>query len=69
VVIELSYRLNFRKKSLQRLGLELGGIGGDAIAHNHARIQRALEENTELLKKIDSIERKLRSQHSWSDPD
>lgn len=68
MVIELSYRLNFRKTSLQKLGLELGGIGGDAIAHNHARIQKVLEKDAKLLKRINLIERKLRSQHSWSDP-
>ncbi len=40
VVIELSYQLNFRKKSLQKLGEELEGIGGDGIAHTHQRIQK-----------------------------
>ena len=39
VLIELAYQLNFRKKSLQKLGEELGGIGGDSVAHAHQRIQ------------------------------
>ena len=38
VLIEMSYRLNMSYRSLQKLGDELGGIGGAAVANNHMRL-------------------------------
>jgi hypothetical protein len=48
VLIEVNYKLNFRKKSLQKLGEELGGIGGDGIAPTHQRIQKKMEKDKML---------------------
>jgi putative transposase len=55
VLIELSYQLNFRKKSLQKLGEELGGIGGDGIAHAHQRIQRKMKKDKRLSRRLKRI--------------
>jgi len=55
VLIELSYRLNFRKMSLTRLGDELGGVGGDSIAHTHKRIQKKIQEDKKLSRRVNRI--------------
>jgi putative transposase len=62
VLIELSYRLNFMKKSLQELGWELGGIGGASIAHTHKRIQKKMMSDKRLSKKVNSLHHKILSQ-------
>jgi putative transposase len=62
VLMELSYRLNYRKKSLRELGHELGGIGGDSIAHSRAKLRIRLRKDKSLLKRIERLERNLRNQ-------
>ena len=62
VLIELSYRLNFRKKSLMQLGNELGGVGGDSIAHTHKRIQKKLKEDKKLTRRVNRIYQEIISQ-------
>jgi putative transposase len=62
VLIELSYQLNFRKKSLQKLGEELGGIGGDSVAHAHERIQNKMKEEKKLSRGVEQICKKIISQ-------
>ena len=59
VLIELSYRLNFGKTPLQRLGQELGGIGGASIAHIHKRVQKRMASDKRLSKKINSLHQKI----------
>jgi REP-associated tyrosine transposase len=62
VLIELSYRLNFRKMSLTRLGEELGGVGGDSIAHTHQRIQKKMKEDKKLSRRVNRIYQEIISQ-------
>jgi len=61
VLIELSYRLNFRKKSLTQLGEELG-VGGDSIAHTHQRIQKKMKEDEKLSRRVNRIYQEIISQ-------
>ena len=62
VLIELAYQLNFRKKSLQKLGEELGGVGGDSVAHAHQRIQDKMKKDKKLSRLVDQTYKKLISQ-------
>ena len=62
VLIELSYRLNFREKSLMQLGDELGGVGGDSIAHTHKRIQKKMKEDEKLSRRVNRIYQEIISQ-------
>ena len=62
VLIELSYQLNFRKKPLQKLGQELGGIGGASIAHAHKRVQKRMVSDKRLSQKVSSLHQKILSQ-------
>ncbi|MEI6634296.1 MAG: transposase [Chlamydiota bacterium] len=62
VLIELVYRLNFRKKPLQELGRELGGIGGASIAHTHKRVQKKMMSDKRLSQKVHSLHQKTLSQ-------
>jgi REP element-mobilizing transposase RayT len=55
VLIELSYQTNFRKKSLMQLGEELGGVGGDSIAHTHKRIQKKMKEDKKFARRVNRI--------------
>ena len=59
VLIEMSYRLNMRGKSLQQLGQELGGIGGDAVAHVHERMKERLLRDKRLSRRIERIQKQL----------
>jgi chromosomal replication initiation ATPase DnaA len=59
VLIELSYRLNFREKSLMQLGDELGGVGGDSIAHTHKRIQKKVKEDKKLSRRVNRIYKEI----------
>jgi hypothetical protein len=59
VLIEVSYRLNVTKKSLQELGQELGGIGGDAVGHAHERFQRNGENDKRVTQRIERILQRL----------
>jgi len=62
VLIELSYQLNFRIKSLQKLGEELGGIGGDGIAHTHQRIQNKMKKDKKLSRRGNRLYKEIISQ-------
>jgi len=55
VWIEMSYRVHVTKKSLHEVGQELDGIGGDAVAHAHERIQRKLLKDRQLSKRVERI--------------
>jgi putative transposase len=55
VLVEVIYRLNITKKSLQELGQELGGIGGDAIGHAHERFQRKLKHDKRISQRMERI--------------
>jgi len=59
VLIEVSYRANMTKRSLNELGQELGGISGDAVAHAHERIKRKMMEDHELSQRVDRIYRNI----------
>ena len=59
VLIEMVYRLNMSQRPLQRLGDELGGIGGAAVANNHTRIQKQILDDGRLSKRVKKIYNKL----------
>jgi chromosomal replication initiation ATPase DnaA len=52
VLIEMSYRLNMSGRPLQALGRELGGIGGDAVAHTHERMGKRMGKDRRLSKRV-----------------
>ena len=62
ILIELSHQLNFREKSLQELGEELGGIGGDGISHTHQRIQNKIKKDKKLSRRMNQIYQEIISQ-------
>ena len=62
VLIELSYQLNFRKKSLSQLGGELGGISGAALTHTHHRLQEKMEKDKKLSLRVNRIYQEITSQ-------
>ena len=62
VLIELSYQLNFRKKSLQKLGEKLGKIGGDSIVHTHQRMQKKMKKDKKLSQQVNRLYQKMISQ-------
>lgn len=62
ILIELSYRLNFRKKSLRELGEELGGISSAALTHTHRRIGKKSERDKMLSQRLNRICQELISQ-------
>jgi hypothetical protein len=59
VLIEMSYRLNMSGQSLQKLGRELGGIGGDAVAHTHERMRERMLKDSRLSRRIEKIQKQL----------
>jgi len=59
VLIELSYRLHVTKRSLHKLGQDLGGISGDAVSHAHERIQKKIIKDRQLSERIDKIYRTI----------
>ncbi|MDY7029361.1 MAG: transposase [Spirochaetota bacterium] len=61
VLIELSYRLNLGRKSMEQLGKELGGVRGDAISHTHNRMQRKMDRNRSLFRRAEKIKNELLS--------
>jgi REP element-mobilizing transposase RayT len=61
VLIEMSYRLNMSYSPLQKLGEELGGIGGAALANNHMRLRKQMLGDRELAKRVERIYNKLLS--------
>ena len=62
VLIEMSYRLNMRYRSLQKLGDELGGIGGAAVAQNHNRLQKQMLNDKRLAQRVEKIYKSILSQ-------
>jgi REP element-mobilizing transposase RayT len=59
VLIEMVYRLNMSYRPLQRLGDELGGIGGNAMTNNHMRIQKQISDDGRLSKRVEKIYNRL----------
>jgi len=59
VLIEMSYRLNMSYRPLQKLGEELGGIGGAAVANNHMRLQKQMLRDRKLAKRVKHIHDKV----------
>ncbi|HOE26099.1 MAG TPA: hypothetical protein PK696_00185 [bacterium] len=59
VLLEMSYRLNTNYLPLQKLGDELGGIGGAAITNNHMRLQQQMSDDARLTRRVEKIHRKL----------
>ena len=59
VLIEMSHRLNVSYSPLQKLGKELGGIGGAAVASNHTRLKKQMLRDRELAKRVKKIHNKL----------
>lgn len=63
VLIEMSYRLNMIGQSLQEVGRGPGGIGGDAVAHTHERMQERMSNDRSLSRRIEKLQ-KIFSQQS-----
>ena len=59
VLTELSYRLNMSVKTLQLIGAELGGIGGDAVAHTHERMEKRLAKDRSLSRRVEKLQKQL----------
>ena len=59
VLIEMSYLLNVSYRPLEKLGDELGGIGGAAVTNNHMRLQKQMLKDRELAKRVKQIYNKL----------
>jgi hypothetical protein len=61
LLIEMTYRLNMSYSPLQKLGKELGGIGGGAVANTHMRLQKQMMRDRKLAKRAKRIHDKLLS--------
>ncbi|MCX6355145.1 MAG: hypothetical protein NTZ78_09620 [Candidatus Aureabacteria bacterium] len=59
VLIEMSYLLNMSYRPLEKLGGELGGIGGAAVTNNHMRLEKQMLEDRKLEKRAKQIHNKL----------
>ena len=59
MLTELSYRLNMRVKTLQLIGAELGGIGGDTVAHTHKRMEKRLAKDRSLSRRVEKLQKQL----------
>jgi hypothetical protein len=55
----MSYQLSMSYRPLQKLGDELGGIGGAAVTNNHMRLQKQMLKDRELEKRVKQIYNKL----------
>ncbi|MCX6340125.1 MAG: transposase [Candidatus Aureabacteria bacterium] len=55
VLLEISHRLNLRKKNLREMGIELGGISGEAITKIHNRIKNRIKIDEVLSNRITRI--------------
>jgi len=42
-----------------QLGDELGGVGGDSIAHTHKRIQKKVKEDKKLSRRVNRIYKEI----------
>lgn len=59
VTMELSYRINGGRMSLRELGKAFGGMGGDAILQAHKRFLKRLNQDKDLMKRFEKMERTL----------
>jgi hypothetical protein len=59
ILIAMSYRLNMNRNPLQKLGEELGSIGGAAVANTHMRFQKQMLRDRELARRVKQIHNKL----------
>ena len=55
VLLEISHRLNLRKRSMRQMGAELGGISGEQISQAHNAIQAKLQRDSKLQRRIETI--------------
>jgi hypothetical protein len=51
--------LNMNRNPLQKLGEELGSIGGAAVANTHMRFQKQMLRDRELARRVKQIHNKL----------
>ena len=59
VMIAMSYRLNSGGRAIQKLGDELGGIGGAAVRNTHIRLQEQITRDKRLSEKVRKIHERL----------
>ena len=55
LLVEICYRLNYRKKSLREIGRELGGIRGEQITQVHNLIKARLKRSRKLETRLEGI--------------
>ena len=61
VLVEVSYRLNIKSRSLRWLGRELGGISGEAVYSMHRRVQEMALGDRSFRRRIEKITARLKS--------
>ena len=55
VMLEICYRLNYRKISLRKMGEEVGGISGEQITQVHKLVREKIVEDRKLRDSIDKL--------------
>jgi len=55
LLVEICYRLNYRKKSLREIGRELGGVSGEQITQVHNLIRARLKKSRKLETRLEGI--------------
>lgn len=59
VMLEICYRLNYRKISLRKMGDEAGGISGERITQVHKLLKERMSEDMTLSGRIDKLIEKI----------
>jgi len=59
VMLEICYRLNYRKMSLRKMGEEVGGISGERITQVHKLVREKVAEDRILRDLIDKLTDKI----------
>ena len=55
VLLDITYRTNFKMVSLKEMGQELGGVSGERINQVHKKVQIELKQNKQLEERIEKI--------------
>lgn len=59
VLLDITYRTNFKRMSLKEMGQELGGVSGERITQVHKKVQMELKQNKQLEGRIKRITESL----------
>ena len=55
VLLDITYRTNFKIRSLKEMGQELGGVSGERINQVHKKVQIELKQNKQLEERVGKI--------------